>query len=214
MLFDLIPAPGEILVPPRAKGLSLTGPEINDEVAARIAMCHDLTSLTLSGTAITDEGLRQIAEGTRLQRLTLTDARFTDAGLAHLAKLPLRHLELRGAHLTNATFIHHAKIPTLVRMDIMNSRSALTIDGMTALKEAPRLRTLWITGFPHDANYAALGELKQLRELHFEMSLTELRDLETLEVALPHTRIMAGTGGGWVGGFGRERKKPPTPKAK
>ena len=89
----------------------------------------------------------------------------------------------------------------------------MTIDGIQALKAAPRLRTLWIIGFPHDANYFALGELKQLRELHFEMSLTELRDLESLEAALPHTRITAGTGGGWVGGFGRERKKLPTLKA-
>lgn len=75
-----------------------------------------------------------------------------------------------------------------------------TIEGMRVFKDLPRLRTLWITNFPSNENYAALSDLKQLRELHFEMALGNRSDLEVLRRALPKTCIMAGTGGGWVGG--------------
>ena len=40
------------------------------------------------------------------------------------------------------------------------------------------------------------------------MSLTEVSDLDALEAALPKTKITAVTGGGSVGSFGRELKKP------
>lgn len=195
--------PPEAVASPGLLSLGLSGDAINDATAERIARCRGLRFLNLSRTQIGDDGLRLIAEGTALERLSLSwNPRITEAGLSHLKSLPLQFLELREMRLSDQSFQHLSQIPTLRRIDIWGGPAVpplATIEGMRVFKDLPQLRTLWITNFPSNENYAALAELKQLRELHFEMALGNRSDLEVLKRALPKTRIMAGTGGGWVG---------------
>jgi Leucine-rich repeat (LRR) protein len=196
--------PPEAVASPGLLSLGLTGDAINDATAERIAQCRGLQTLNLSRTQIGDAGLRLIAEGTALERLLLSEnPRITEVGLSHLKSLPLEFLELRKMRLSDQSFQHLSHIPTLRRIDIWGGPAVPplpTIEGMRVFKNLPRLRTLWIANFPSNENYAALADLKQLRELTFEMALTSRSDLEVLRRALPKTRIMAGTGGGWVGG--------------
>lgn len=208
--------PPEAIAVEELRSLHISGQSITDEAAKRIAQCVGLQALTLSGTQVGNEGLRLIAEATSLQRLTLDrNARISDEGISHLRRLPLRHIEIRDIRLTDQSFKYLSEVKTIRRIDISGSgrighrggpvdarpAAGLTVEGMQVLKELPNLQTLWITGFASSENYRALAELQQLRELHFEMALTEVADLEFLERELPDTSIMAGTGGGWVGGF-------------
>lgn len=194
--------PPEVVASPGLLSLGLSGDAINDATAERIAQCRGLQTLNLSRTQIGDAGLRLIAEGTALERLLLSEnPRITEVGLSHLKSLPLEFLELRKMRLSDPSFQHLSQIPTLRRIDIWGGPAVPplpTIEGMRVFKDLPRLRTLWIANFPGNENYAALADLKQLRELTFEMALTSRSDLEVLRRALPKTRIMAGTGGGWV----------------
>lgn len=215
-------APGEVIASPKLTSLHIAGASIDDEAAERIASCSDLKSLTLSNTRITDEGMRLIANGTKLQSLYLDgNVAITDEGISHLHVLPLRHVEFIRSRFSDRSLVSLSEVKTLRRLDLYGStigeaRQAdrfnrqgasepihgLTIDGMSVLEHLPNLKTLWISGFPSTANYQALAKLKQLRELHFMMALTQVDDLEYLRKELPNTKINATTGGGMVGGFG------------
>jgi hypothetical protein len=217
LYLDGIDAPASLQLSPSLNALSLTGMQVDDAMAARIAACSDLKSLNLRSTAITDEGLRLIASGTKLTSLSLWETPLTDAGMAHLTTHPLRSIELRSMRLGDATFNHLARVKTLSRLTIWaggpprvslstigdpNDQSPIvnpmTVGGMRVLKDLPQLRSLSLLAFPSYEDYLVLGELKQLRELSMMMSLTEEADLAALEAALPKTRISAGSGAGNV----------------
>lgn len=99
--------------------VELRGPNINDEVAKKLAGLDWLESLALEGTQVTDAGLAVLRLLPHLEDLSLTYSQATDEGLAQLKHLPqLENLKLTGTSISDK--------------------------GVPALAELPALRTLYI----------------------------------------------------------------------
>jgi hypothetical protein len=98
---------------------------------------------------------------------------------------------------------HAAQIKTLTRLDLYGSGQPgvapgrnFNAAGLLHLQQLPNLRTLWLTNFDLPGGYAALQQLRQLRELSMMMCNITDGELEALQEALPNTRITHTTGGG------------------
>jgi beta-lactamase regulating signal transducer with metallopeptidase domain len=190
---------------PQLKSLSLGTASVDDTCADRIAQCRQLQSLNLVYTNITDEGMRKIAGLPELARLNLDSRVVTDAGIKRLGRLPkLQHVSLRASRLTDEALRHLAGIKSLTRIDLngsgepgVNPGTCFTIAGVQRLKALPNLRTLWLTNVDSAGGFLGLKELTQLHEL--TLMMTNIRDdeLDTLESALPNTRIHHATGSGF-----------------
>jgi Leucine-rich repeat (LRR) protein len=196
--------PAEALVFDRLTSLSLDGPAVDDDCAARIAACRQLQSLSFSYAGITDEGMKQIATLPGLRRLELDSHEVTDLGLTYLKGLQkLRHLSLRASQITDASLAQLAEIKTLTRLDLHGSGhpgvdlgERFTVAGLQRLKALPKLRTLWLTNLASPAGYLGLAELTQLRVLSLHMCDILPEQAKALQEALPTTTIHAASGGG------------------
>ena len=206
LALDGIDSPATLVLPRGLKSLAVSGQAVDDDFAGRIAGCSNLRTLNLRSTSITDAGLRKIALGTKLTNLSLSESPITDEGISHLVYLPLESIELRGVSLGDQALVYLSQLTTLRSITLSairpasTSGSAMTVAGLSCLKELPKLQRLWISNFPTSADYTVLRDLTQLRELNMEMNPTDANQLKALQLALPRTTIQAGTGGGWIGG--------------
>lgn len=95
---------------PAIESLDVTGTQMTDHSARKLAKLIHLRSLSLAGTEITDDGLRHISSLHNLEQLWLGNMEVGNGGLAHLSNLQqLRWLELEGNDITDAA------IPSLKR---------------------------------------------------------------------------------------------------
>jgi hypothetical protein len=191
------PVPSDAIVFDRLKSLSLGSHEVDDACAARVAQCHDLTSLELCYTGITDEGLKQLAELPLLTHLTFDSHFVTDDGIAYLKGLPsLQTLNLRASRITGETLTHLAEFKTLTQLDLHGSGQPgsapgerLPISEMVRLKILPKLHSLRLTNFRSSEGYRDLGELRQLRMIEFFNCNVSKSDVRALREALPNTKV-------------------------
>ncbi|MCA9066377.1 MAG: hypothetical protein KDA96_25090, partial [Planctomycetaceae bacterium] len=73
--------------------------------------------------------------------------------------------------------------------------------GLSSLAKLPHLESLWLSNCHFGGQYQELSELKSLQTLTMMMCDVTTSELESLEKALPNTRISHMTGGGgWVSG--------------
>lgn len=195
----------------KLKSLSVSGYQIDDEFAKKLKLCPNLRTLHFSNTQITDDGLKQIAELPELRNLNLFGDLVTDEGLRALQNAArLEHLSLRNLSISDAGIGHLAQVNTLSRIDL-HACSQTTVDGLEQLKTLPKLRTLYLTGFPDQTGYRKLSELKHLRELSFLMCGILYEDWMWLKTAMPQTQIHHMTGGG---GFSMGERSLPKTKVK
>jgi len=193
------PVPPDAIVFKRLKSLSLGGDAIDDACAARVAECHDLTSLELFYTGVTDAGLKQIAELPRLSHLDLDSHVVTDDGIAHLKRLRgLQTLSLRASRLTEETLKHLTEVNALTRLELHGSGhpgnvrgERLPLSDMARLKALPNLHTLSLTNFDSSKGYRELGAISQLKVLKLSFSNINEGDVRALREALPDTKIYA-----------------------
>lgn len=155
--------------------LALHWAKITDKTLEEVATLPDLKVLSLSQNDTGDAGLKHVGRLTTLTTLYVTSIRATDAGLAHLKGL------------TNLT--------SLVLWGNPLERPG------PVLAELPRLQVLRleIKGPPGDT-LRALGNLKELRELHLSFdrpnpqddALAGVKDLKSVERLTLSTPVSAG----------------------
>jgi hypothetical protein len=151
--------------PDRLVSLAAANTRIGDAFLKRLAGATALETLHLSGTRVTDEGLRSlprlpslkylglsytsvsdagfkaaIVDPSSLEILWLEGTQITDETLALLKDANrLVHLSLDRTRVTDAGLRHLTGLPAL--LDVSASRTAVTPEGMAALKAAtPSLR--------------------------------------------------------------------------
>jgi hypothetical protein len=198
--------PAEAIVFDRLTSLSLGGPAVDDDCAARIATCRNLKSLSLSYTDISDEGMKQLAMLPALRRLDIDSHVITDDGVSHLKGLQrLAHLSLRASRVTDQSLAHLAEIDSLTRLDLHGSGhpgsvfgERFTVEGLKRLAALRKLRTLWLMNLRSPGGYRGLQELTQLRVLTLSMCDINSLEVGSLEEALPNARINASSGGGLI----------------
>lgn len=201
--------PADALVFPKLTALSLGHSAVDDDAAIKISELRELRNLELTYCAIGDAGLKSIATLPELLRLNISSSRITDAGIERFrTHKKLDHVTLRATELTDKALDHLAQIETITRLDLYGSGESgvapgrsFSVVGLQQLKKLPKLDTLYLTNVDSPAGgYVGLKELKHLRELSLMMTNVTDAELETLEKALPNTRISSATGGGgWMG---------------
>src|SRR5262245_45583251 len=98
---------GEVYVLRAAKGsfleVTLTGPDVSDEILTHLRPLDNLVSLDLSDSQITDNGLAKLKQCNLLRTLKLSGTRITGTGIQYLKALPeLESLELWKCPIRNA----------------------------------------------------------------------------------------------------------------
>ena len=87
----------------RVVGLTLQGPEIDDNTMKSLAGLDRLQSLTLRGTSVTGGGLKPLEKLTLLGALTIHDSPVSDRDIDELAALgSVVNYDLRGTKMSNA----------------------------------------------------------------------------------------------------------------
>ncbi len=197
--------PADALVFPKLTSLSLGHRSVDDAVATKIGELRELHQLELMYCGISSDGLKPIAALPELRQLTISSDLLSDEGVEHFREHKwLEHISLRANGLTDESLTHLAQIETLTRIDLYGSGQPgvspgdnFSIAGLQQLKTLPKLETLWLTNLnAPGAGYLGLKELKQLREITMMMCNVTDAELESLEEALPDTRITHMTGGG------------------
>lgn len=198
--------PADSLDFPELTSLSLGHAAVDDSVAVQVSKLRALRSLELVYCHIGDTGLEAIASLPDLRRLDLSSNSVSDAGIEHFAgHKHLEHISLRAEGVSDRSLEHIARIPSLTRLDLYGSGRPgvspgrnFSPAGLAHLKRLPSLESLWLTNFQLDGGYTVLSDLQQLREITMVMCDITDQELETLEEALPNTRISHATGGGRV----------------
>jgi len=125
-------------------GLVLT--QFGDSQMARLQGLTRLESLRLSRTQITDVGLDQLQDMKLLASLQLANTRISDAGLETLQRMgfhKLATLDLCGTGIGDVGLIH-LKGSSVGYLDLRET--AVTEEGLKALKGLPQLVTLLLSG--------------------------------------------------------------------
>lgn len=187
---------------PSLKSLSLgTGfntPPMTDRDVFLLQRYPELQSLSINSDLVSDTGIAALARLKNLSSLELHCDLVTDSGIERLVALPLKHLTLRSINISDAGLAQLSSIKSLESLTVFGTGDS-TIEGFQQLKSLPRLRRLWLYGLGAPGSRVGFAELKQLRELHFEMSDLKhwtQQDLDRLGELLPDARISVGTGGG------------------
>jgi hypothetical protein len=155
---------------PRLRFVSLTGPGIDDGVAAAVGRSKSITSVRLSGADLTDDGVRAITRATQLRSLTLIDAPdVTNASIRGLGELPrLETLELPSIRIDDHGLdeLLRLELPELRHLSL--ARTKISAEGVVALAAGEfRLETLDLSGIPLDRRaIRALARLSTVRLLH------------------------------------------------
>ncbi len=212
---------GEGIVFPHLERLALGGAQVTDDALDSIVRCSNLRSLSLSYTSVSDEGLQRIASLKELRQLNLDSRVITDAGIAWLTNLPkLEHVELRATDVSDEALRYLSRIKSLTRLDLNDSGRTgvspgqlFTIDGVLQLKDLPELRELWLNNFQSPTGFLALRELKQLRSLVLNFGNVKDAESDLLEAAMPDTRVIAMSGGGFRVAPPLDAKRPLLPSA-
>lgn len=157
---------------------------------------HRLAAVDLSYTQVGDEDLARLRPAAGLRALSLDSAsRIGDAGLLHLAGLPLRAIDLRNTHVSNAGLPALLQLPALAELSLQHT--AVTDAGMAVVARIPGLQNLVLSNNPiSDAGVAHLRAVSSLRVLSiYDTQLTDagLTHLATLtgleELSLADTAI-------------------------
>jgi hypothetical protein len=126
-----------------------------------LANLPQLRYLDVGETEITDAGLKRVAEVKSLETLHLEHTRITAAGLAELAQLP----NLRELHLNQGK---HSRYDPGWERD-----SPMSQAGLQAIAKLKQLRTLSLGNGFTDEELMELANLRQLRELSFNLTGSE-----------------------------------------
>lgn len=196
--------------------LWLRGTSVDDRGLLYLFRLQNLESLLMS-ERITDDGMAILARFPRLGELGLAGAKIHDSSLGVLEALPnLRILDIGGTLITDAGLkslqksrLWYLRLPrgvtdkgmgtlkgmqSLLQLDL--SATQVSDSGLSALKDLPRLSTLFLNQRITDKGVATLAKYQALKRLDLSgadissdclESLSQLQNLE--ELALSQTRI-------------------------
>jgi hypothetical protein len=135
---------------------------VSDVGLARLERLSWLEELTIRSSRVTDRGLRLLRRLLRLRFLDLSKTAATDAALDHVKTLRLRHLAL-GAGITDRAGARLGGLFSLEQLDLAETR--LSGQVLRAIRDLPRLHTLFGARRWSDGDMPALARLQTLRRL-------------------------------------------------
>jgi internalin A len=149
----------------RVTGVNLRGRWIADVDMRELAQLPYLTHLDLSLTRVTDQGMLELKNAPNIVDLNLRYAELvTDEGMAALKGWKkLKHLDARGAKISDTTLEHISGIATLESVDV--GFAMITDVGIERLTSLPNLKRLSIGG--NEMGDAGLQALRQMPSLQY-----------------------------------------------
>jgi len=201
----------------KLQSLDLSQTGVRGAGLAQLSRLTELNHLSLEYTPLRGEHLVHLVGFPQLQSLKLSVASATtagvdDAALAFLTKLPLRHLALRSARITDAGLAHLAQLKDLESLDL--EATPVSDAGIEKLADLPRLRSVTLNRTSvTDGVTTTLARLKTLRSIALKQTSVSSASLDALQTALgPECEIIrpvnrdvnreANRGPGELGNFG------------
>jgi hypothetical protein len=130
---------------PTVQSVSLWGDTFDDECLRIVTAAQpQLRTLVLTQVSVTDAGMRELSVLQQLETCYISSTEISDASLGVFLQLPhLSNLQLNDSEVTDAGVAQLGKAQRLLWLDLSES-SAVTIESLKALADAPRLESVCI----------------------------------------------------------------------